>query len=140
MSVATINDLRHRLQRARVRRFVGRVAELEVFANRLRTAEPGPFSVLWVHGPGGIGKSSLLRAYADQARAAGCRVTELDGGRITPTAAGIRSALAGPLGLGEEHDEHTRIVVILDAAERLGPAEDWLRDDLLPTLPARPSW
>ena len=82
MSVATINDLRHRLQRARVRRFVGRVAELEVFANRLQTAEPGAFSVLWVHGPGGIGKSSLLRAYADQARAAGCRVTELDGGRM----------------------------------------------------------
>jgi len=55
---------------------------------------------------------------------------------MVPTAAGIRSAIAGPLGVGDGQDEHRRAVVILDAAEQLGATEDWLRDDLLPTLPA----
>jgi transposase InsO family protein len=58
------------------RRFVGRIAELELVRAALDAAEP-PFSVLWLNGPGGIGKTSLLDVIAEQARqAAGSASTE----------------------------------------------------------------
>src|SRR5690349_9114088 len=53
-----------RLKSARRRRFVGRAAELELLQGALAAAEP-PFSVLWVHGPGGVGKTALLGEFAE---------------------------------------------------------------------------
>jgi hypothetical protein len=63
--------LGQRLEYERARRFVGRDAELELFAARLaatraRASDADLFSVLWVHGPGGIGKSSLLEVTPGQ--------------------------------------------------------------------------
>ena len=104
MAVAAVLDLGQRLQRERARRFVGRAAELELFAARLEVApaagttweqldtdvptdffDPSDlFSVLWVHGPGGIGKSTLLAAYAETARNAGFTVAQVDGARLQP--------------------------------------------------------
>jgi AAA ATPase domain len=133
MTVTAVLDLGQRLERARSRRFVGRTAELELFAARLEAAAAGDtawdlFSVLWVHGPGGIGKSTLLSACAEAARKAGFTVLHIDCGRIRPTPAGIRAAVPDSLG--------NRTVVMIDAAERLEAAEDWLREEFLPTLPA----
>jgi MoxR-like ATPase len=52
---------------ARRRRcFVGRDGELELVRAALAAREP-PFSLLWFTGPGGIGKTSLLKAIAEQA-------------------------------------------------------------------------
>ncbi len=48
------------LGEARARLFVGRRAELQVFQSAL---DSEPFRVLWVHGPGGAGKTELLRAF-----------------------------------------------------------------------------
>ena len=59
-----------RLKSARRRRFVGRAAELELFVGALAASEP-PFSVLWIHGPGGVGKTALLGAFAEAAADAG---------------------------------------------------------------------
>ena len=77
MRKAETEDLGERLQRERIRSFVGRTAELEIFAAHL---DPGGRqntpAVLWVHGPGGIGKSSLLQ----QCRA----LAEVDGVRDDP--------------------------------------------------------
>ena len=155
MTVAAVLDLGQRLQRERARRFVGRAAELELFAARLEVAaadgttweqldtdvptsvfDPSDlFSVLWVHGPGGIGKSTLLAAYANAARNAGFTVAQVDGGRIRPTPAGIRAAVRNSLGRapGLRSDS----VVIIDAAERLDAAEEWLREEFLPGLPTK---
>jgi hypothetical protein len=84
------------------------------------------FNVLWVQGPGGIGKSSLLEAYARAARKAGLTVKRADGGGISSCPAGIW-AVAGDL----QAD-----VIMIDAADRLGDADARLRDELLPSLPA----
>ena len=51
----------------RRQRFVGRAAEIELFRACLDAESPA-FAVLFVHGPGGIGKSSLLDAFAVAAR------------------------------------------------------------------------
>ena len=96
--MTAVLDVGQRLERERARRFVGRAAELELFAARLQAAAAGEtawdlFSVLWVHGPGGIGKSTLLGAYAKTARNAGFTVAHIDARRIRPTPVGIQAAL-----------------------------------------------
>ena len=65
--LATVAD---RLRGARRRCFVGRAAELELFRAALEAPEP-PFSVLWIYGPGGVGKTTLLGALADAAERPG---------------------------------------------------------------------
>ena len=51
--------LADRLAAARRARFVGRLAELELFRAALLEQEP-PFAVLHLFGPGGVGKTALL--------------------------------------------------------------------------------
>ena len=154
MTAAAVLDLGQRLQRERARRFVGRAAEVELFAARLAVvAADGPeqldtdvptglfdpsdlFSVLWVHGPGGIGKSTLLGAYAETARNAGFTVAQVDGGRIRPTPAGIRAAVRSALAAAPASALRSNNVIMIDAAERLDAAEEWLREEFLPALPA----
>ena len=157
MTVAAVLDLGQRLQRERARRFVGRAAELELFAARLEVDAAGGtawgrlgtdvatglcdssdlFSVLWVHGPGGIGKSTLLAAYAEKARNAGFTVARVDSGRIRPTPAGIRAAVRDSLAVSQAPTLRSNSVVIIDAAEQLDAAEEWLREEFLAALPAR---
>lgn len=142
MTATAVLDLGQRLKQERARRFVGRSAELELFAARLQAAAAGEttreeFSVLWVHGPGGIGKSTLLAAYAETAREAGLTVAQLDGGSIRPSPAGIQTAVAESLLTAEDDlDHHRCTVVIIDAAERLESVEGWLREEFLPSLSA----
>ena len=56
--------LGERLAEARRAAFVGRGEELAFFASWIREPEPD-VSVLFVHGPAGVGKSTLLRRFAD---------------------------------------------------------------------------
>jgi MoxR-like ATPase len=62
-SAGTLGDL---LASRRRRRFVGRASEIELFRVALESPEP-PFLVLHVHGPAGIGKTSLLEVFAELA-------------------------------------------------------------------------
>ena len=152
MTSRAAENLGKRLERERVRRFVGRARELELFstwleASATRGGAPNGqelFNVLWLYGPGGIGKSTLLRAFAETARNAGYVLAQIDGGRVMPTPDGLRSAVWESLTAGI--DAHTGpasghvparpSVIMIDAAERLEPVEDWLRDEFLPALPA----
>src|SRR5687768_14935047 len=81
-----------RLRQARRRRFVGRVGELELFRTALEAPEP-PFTVLHVHGPGGVGKTALLRAFAEVAVGAGRVAVALDGRDLEPSPPGFQAAL-----------------------------------------------
>jgi hypothetical protein len=129
-----------RLHRARSRRFVGREAELELVRAALE-ASPPPFAVLFVHGPGGVGKSALLRAIGDVARAAGVRAAGLDLRAVEPSPAGFCRALAEPLQVSEDDVRQGRLgagrcVVLLDTYELAGALDAWLRDALVPVVPA----
>jgi hypothetical protein len=152
MTSPTAENLGTRLERERVRRFVGRSRELQLFSTWLEASSNGdaapngqePFNVLWVYGPGGIGKSTLLRAFAETARKAGYLLAEIDGGRVMPTPDGIRSAVWESLTAGiDAHVEAADApapakpsVIMLDAADQLRPVEGWLREEFLPALPA----
>ena len=128
---------------ARRRRcFVGREAELELVRAALAAAEP-PFSVLWLTGPGGIGKSSLLDAIAEEVAATGeVVVVRLDGRDLPPSPRavldGLRAGLGAPQGDAADApvEPAGRLVLLLDAYERLHGLDDWVRTWLLPRLPA----
>ena len=105
----------------------------------LDTSEPS-FSVLFVHGPGGIGKSSLLDVIARLAEEAGAIVARVDGRMLSPTPPGLLEELSRrlsvPEGDGAIVGNGDRVVVIVDTYERLAPLDDWVRTRLLPRLPA----
>src|SRR5262245_15354291 len=98
-----------------------------------------------VHGIAGVGKSALLRAAAHDARQRGATAVLLDGRAIEPTEPGFLSALGTALGkdlhsVGEAAAALAavpgRVVLLLDAYERLQLLDFWMRVVLVPALPA----
>lgn len=128
-----------RVRAARGRSFVGRRTELELFRAAL-SAELPPFAVLHLHGPGGIGKTALLRRLLQEAVARERSVVLLDGREMAPSPAGFSSALGAALGVASEQAvaalaSHHRPVLLVDTYEQLTPLDGWLRDRLIPQLP-----
>ncbi|MEV2273784.1 AAA family ATPase [Nonomuraea africana] len=113
-----------RLQAAREQAFVGRGEELAVFTTALYG---GRCSVLYVHGPGGIGKSALLRRFARRAAAAGRSVARVDGRTLEPSPEAFE-AEAEPILRNEQ------AVLLVDTFERIQGLEGWLRERFLPRL------
>lgn len=133
--------LADRLGAARRRQFVGRAAELELM--RALLDEPQPtFNILYVFGPGGIGKSSLLREYQRLATEAARPAIYLDARDVQPSPHGFTLALAQALGLPPDADpmstllEQNGMVLLVDTFEAIDPLEHWLRHVFLPMLPA----
>src|SRR3954463_6211172 len=98
-----------------------------------------------VHGIAGVGKSALLRAAAHDARQRGATVVLLDGRAVEPTEHGFLAALGRALGepsrsVGEAAAALAavpgRVVVMVDAYERLALLDFWMRVVLVPALPA----
>lgn len=117
-----------RVQAARDRAFAGRVGELALFRAAL-AGDMRAFTVMFLHGPGGIGKSMLLRRFAEEARSAGRTVVEVDGRTTQATPAAFEQEARAAL-----TDE--RAVLLVDTFERCQGLEGWLRDRFLPRLPA----
>lgn len=130
-----------RLSAARHLHFVGREAEIALFRARLAAGEPD-FQVLWVFGPGGVGKSSLLRELAECCQAAGVPSMTLDGRSVEATPESLLQALRQTLALPVEDSPvdalgatSERRVLLIDTFEMLAPLDRWLRDTFLPELP-----
>jgi hypothetical protein len=81
--------------------FVGRQRELEYFSAWLCLDRP-TIEILNVTGPGGVGKSALLSAFACIAAAQGRPVIRVDAGDFRPTAEGFLQAL-GTVDLAQAH-------------------------------------
>ncbi|MEO3884504.1 ATP-binding protein [Nonomuraea sp. B5E05] len=114
-----------RLQAARETAFVGREEELAVFNAALYG---GGCSVLYVHGPGGVGKSALLRRFAGEAAAAGRPVSMVDGLMLEPAGSGADSGAEPVL-------RDADAVLLVDHVERVQGWEEWLRERFLPGVP-----
>ncbi len=132
-----------RLSEATKSTFVGRQNEISFLANAIN-AKKLPFIVAFAHGPGGIGKSWLLRAIMDNL---GPKVQHLmmDCREIEPTPQGFQAALGSALKMEEpapdlnsviarltESDKRT--VLVLDTYETFGLIDTWLRQEFIPSL------
>jgi hypothetical protein len=100
----------------RRQRFVGRAAEIELFRACL-DADSAPFAVLFLHGPGGIGKSSLLDAFAMEAHRQQLRIVRLDARDLLPSPEGVRRGIddALPELSGGGRGDSMPTVVLLDS-------------------------
>jgi hypothetical protein len=134
-------SLADRLADARHRSFVGRKEELSAFRSACRGGEL-PFAVLYLVGPGGVGKTSLLHEYLRVARGAGGKVAYLDGHGVTPAPDEFLRALGQALG-GETGSPREalarakRSFVLIDTFERLAALDGWFSQTFLPQLPER---
>jgi len=130
-----------RLSEARQGQFVGRNAELDLYRSAL-AARRAQHAVLYVHGPGGVGKTSLLQQYERLALQAGRPVVWLDGRDVEPGARGITFVLAQALGLTGEDDPVAALrtldapVILIDAYEGIERLDGWFRTRLFPHLGA----
>ena len=130
-----------RLQAARNRLFVGRDGEVERFRTAL-TAETMPFHVLHVFGPGGVGKTELLQAFARCCDAEGVPSHYLDATDVDPSPEAFRAALRQAVGvdantpvLSALDDRDARTVLLIDTYETIAALDEWLRTQVLPDLP-----
>ena len=118
------------LERARRRAFVGRAAQLDEFGALL--AGRSARRVLLIHGPGGIGKTTLLHEFRSRARAAGRPAALLDGAEIDPSPAAVASAVRSAFGTP---DPPGGAVVLIDGYDQLRAIDARLRREYLPSLP-----
>ena len=111
---------------------MGREQELSALEELVRSRTP---SVLHVHGIAGIGKSALVAALAQRLQTAGIEVLILDCRAIEPTKRGLQAALEG-VGLEPNDDGGKPLAIVLDHYEVFRLMDTWLRQELVPSLPA----
>jgi hypothetical protein len=109
-------------------RFVGRRRELELF-DRLFVDDP-PANVVLVHGPAGIGKSTLLREVVRRGERCGWGPHWIEGRELPPDTDALEDALTGAR-------QEERPLVVFDSYERMTGLGGYLRRSVLPSLPER---
>jgi hypothetical protein len=122
------STLAERLAARDAQRFVGRERELAFFDSLF--ADDPPAQVVLVHGPGGIGKSTLLREVARRGATKGWTTKLVEGRDLAPVPGEIESALG-------DVSQDPQPLILFDTYERMAAADGWLRGRLLPSLPAR---
>jgi hypothetical protein len=122
--VSLVTDLADLVDEARVRDFVGRDTQLADFATAL---DGGPRRVLFVHGPGGIGKTTLLHQFRAVAGRTGHRPIVLDGREVDASPEQFSAALSR----AGQTDSLDDVVLLVDGYEQLDPIDDWVREQIL---------
>src|SRR4051794_14087544 len=136
-----MSTIRDTLERSQAERFSGRERELARLATLFDPT--GPLVVL-LHGAGGIGKTSLVRAFERESAARGQQVRLLDCRGVEPVPPGLLGAIGTSLGVEFRNVSDVAaavtalaepIVFALDNYEALRLLDGWLRTEFLPALP-----
>ena len=135
--IGTIGGLGQRVAR---RWFVGRDEQVDLLRSALASADR-PFSVLFVHGPAGVGKTMLLGALAAEAATAGVRVVRIDMRTIAPSSRAFMARFRAELGDSIDTTPHDLanagpIAVLVDTFECAGPLTEWLWEQFVAGLPS----
>lgn len=130
-----------RLLELRRRRFVGRAAERSLFESVLASPQLR-WQVLYIFGPGGVGKTTLLREFAYMCDRAETPAVYLDARNIEPLPEAFSSTLQSATGVTTQDSLFDKIsasdghyVIFIDTYETLAKLEDWLWEMFLPQLP-----
>lgn len=140
------------LRQARLRLFVGRAQERATF-NHAINADTLPFSVLFIFGPGGVGKTLLLQAFVHDCAQAGVAFSTLDARDFDTRSAPMLArailhatsdaALTGvttsmTTGAAQAVLTGDRRVILLDAYDEFATPDGdrWLREHVLTQLPS----
>ncbi len=135
--------LEEHLKLARHHHFVGRKEELKKFVEAI-TKPKLPFHILHIFGPGGIGKTTLLREFILICQQSQIQSFYLDTRNLEATPEsflkGLRfvmnlQPLESPLQALANHP--TNQVILLDTYETLTYLDEWLREVFLPQLPEK---
>ena len=135
------SDLADRLRVERHRRFVGRAAERDLFRSMLAAGDLS-FNVLYVFGPGGVGKTTLLREFESICNEAGVEACYVDARNLEPSPDSFLGAVWSALGLSERESPFETLasrrelrVVLVDTYESLAALNTWMSEAFLPRLP-----
>ena len=129
-----------RLKEARHQYFVGRAIEQALFQRAL-VEDQLPFHVLHVFGPGGVGKTTLLKEFAELCSQSGIPAFSIDTRSIEPSPNSFLEALQRALNLSPTVSalefltaQSLRQVLLLDTWEILAPLDEWLCQVFIPQL------
>ncbi|MCA0458576.1 MAG: ATP-binding protein [Chloroflexi bacterium] len=132
--------LGERLRAARHARFVGRAAEKTLFQSALESPE-FPFFVLYIWGPGGVGKTTLLQEFRLICEQHDITAYYVDTRNVEPSSESFTSALRLAMSVSSEQSVRDtlaslpRCVLLFDTYETLEPLDDWIREEFLTHLP-----
>lgn len=139
MMTPKIFDLLHI---ARRQSFVGRQNEISIF-NSLAFSEHPSKVLLYVFGPGGQGKTTLLKYLVESCLEKKCRHIQLNGLELEAHPGAVLMALKNALQLPEHQNPveymgglSEKMILFIDAYEKLNPLDDWFRVEFLPSMPS----
>lgn len=128
------------LQQQRKKNFVGRQKEISFFESLLKEKEP-PYHLIYIYGPGGQGKTTLLKQFADHCKETDVPFIQLDCRYVEAHPDSFKKALqsVSPFRNGNITDaienHKGNVVLLIDTYEKIKSLDDWLRTEYLPELP-----
>lgn len=129
------------LQQQRKKNFVGRQKEISFFESLVKEAEPS-IHLIYIYGPGGQGKTMLLKQFADSCKESSIPYIHLDCRYIDSHPDSFKQAFQNASPFNNKKDivaaiDHHKgnVVLMIDTYEKLRPLDDWLRLEFLPELP-----
>ncbi|MBW4508783.1 MAG: ATP-binding protein [Scytonematopsis contorta HA4267-MV1] len=135
-----MSSLAARLNAERNRKFVGRVGELEIFQRAITSGEL-PFNILYIYGPGGVGKTALLNQFRRLCCELKIQCLYLEARNLESAPQSFLRSLSSIMGLSEYDcpisvlaKRQERQVIFIDTYENITPLDEWLREEFLPQL------
>lgn len=135
-----VSPFASRLFTARHERFVGRSSERDLFKSTV-SGEGQTNQIIYIFGPGGIGKTSLLLEFAFICHELKIPAAYIDGRNVEPVPESLLRALHTAFGLSVDDSllgyiaSQERCVLLLDTYEMLAPLDNWLLNVFLAQLP-----